>query len=184
MKKDEVSIGLIVTNENEITTRKRKRSVNLHVWDRYDELPAPFAHVRELPHDFFLQVPGQNENIVRLCLLDTLRREDGNVRTRRIAALLVRTAIDCVIEKIGTNAAVVEQRVPLPWRTVTRDRLAGTPCLDQKCEYRALGFFHLLSKPRIGLQAIYTASDLAILELGHTRRDGFRGIFHVTAINA
>src|SRR4029450_7592347 len=84
--------------------------------------PAPpFADVGELRHDLVLQVPRQNENIVRTGLTNPFRWKDRNMRPREKLEVLVRVAIDGVVDEVCTNAAVVEQRVALSWRPISYD---------------------------------------------------------------
>ena len=49
---------------------------------RYHELPAPFTHVGELLHNFVLQIPRQDQDIIRFRLANPFRRMNGNVRSR------------------------------------------------------------------------------------------------------
>src|SRR5262249_43335995 len=88
------------------------------------ETAPPGAHHRHLLDDLRLEVPGKYEHIVGLRPLDLLGRSDRDVRSGEIPALLVRAAIDGVVEEIGSDSAVVEQRVALAWSTVADDRLS------------------------------------------------------------
>ena len=54
----------------------RSDSEYLDFWDRDDELATPFTHVGELLHDLVLEVPGEDEDVIRLRLPNALRRED------------------------------------------------------------------------------------------------------------
>ena len=67
-------------------------------------------------------------------LEDLLRGEDWDPRAWQKIALLVRAAIDCVLEKISTNATVVEQCIPFAGCTISHDRLAVSALLYQKLE--------------------------------------------------
>ncbi len=72
-------------------------------------------------HDFVLQVPRQNQHVVRTGLTNPFGRKDGNVRAREKLAVLVGIAIDRVVDEVRANAAVVEQRVALARRAVSDD---------------------------------------------------------------
>ena len=48
--------------------------------------------------------------------------------------VLVRVAVDRVVEEVRADAAVVQQRVALPGRAVAGDRLAGALGVDQELE--------------------------------------------------
>ncbi len=62
-------------------------------------------------------------------------------------AVLVRVAVDRVVEEVGADPAVVEQRVALARRAVADDLLAGAPELDQEVEQGPLRFLDLLGEP-------------------------------------
>ena len=81
--------------------------------DRHHELPPQSGCRRHLLHDLVLQVPGQDEDVVRPGLRDPVGGEDRDVRARQELPLLVRVAVDRVVEEVRPDAAVVEQRVAL-----------------------------------------------------------------------
>ena len=97
---------------------------DLRLRNRYDELPAPFPDVRELCGDLPLQVPRQDQDVVRPGLRDALRGIDRDVGAGQEPPVLVRIAVDGVVEEIGPDAAVVQQGVALPGRAVADDLLA------------------------------------------------------------
>src|SRR4030095_14459100 len=74
---------------------------------------------------------------------NTLRRMNRDVGAGRVRVLFVRAAIDGVIDKIGANAAVIEQRVALPGRSVSGHRLALAARVDQERQNGTLGLLHL-----------------------------------------
>ena len=45
--------------------------------------------------------------------------KDGNTRSWKEMALFVRTTIDCVVDQILTDAAIIEQRVSFGRRPIT-----------------------------------------------------------------
>ena len=68
------------------------------------------------------------------------------MRARQELAVFVRAAIHRVIEKIGPNAAEIQQRIALAGSAVTRNLFSGTLRIDQEFEELALGFAYLLSE--------------------------------------
>src|SRR5262245_6850594 len=76
--------------------------------DRNNQTATPIADRRQLTGDLVDQIPRQNEDVVRLRFQDLLRREDRDVRPRREQPVLVRVAVDRVIEEIAPDSAVVE----------------------------------------------------------------------------
>ena len=68
---------------------------------------------------------------------ERLRRADRDVRAGQEVALLVRVAVDRVVEEVGADAAVVEQRVALGRRAVADDRACPARLsVDQELEDR------------------------------------------------
>src|SRR6478672_10144509 len=72
---------------------RRSELVNSNFRDGYNEAPAPFANKLQLLRYFIFQIPGKNNDIVRLSLSDPVRVVDRVMRARQIAPLLVRAAI-------------------------------------------------------------------------------------------
>ena len=68
-------------------------------------------------------------------------------------ALLVRVAVDRVVEQVGADPAVVEQRVALARRAVAGDALALAPLGDQELEQAPLGLLDLRGERRGGPRA-------------------------------
>src|SRR4026208_1553620 len=97
--------------------------------DGNDELRAPFTDMAHLLHDFILEVPRQDQDVVRLGLVDRFHREDRNVHARRVAAVLVRVAIDREIQEIGADNGVVEERGALSRGAAGADAASGPPWL-------------------------------------------------------
>src|SRR5579884_1685579 len=117
--------------------------------DRDDELRPPGARVRELRHDFVLEVPGEDEDVVGPGLVEPRRGEDGDVRPRQELAVLVRVAVDGEVDEVGANAAVVEERVPLPRRPVAGDALPRALGGDEDVEQLALRLADALLEARV-----------------------------------
>src|SRR5215813_13441570 len=101
--------------------------------DRDHEAPAPSPDEGQLLHDLILEVPRKDEHVVRTGLGDAFRRVDRDPGAGSVLPLLVWAAIDGVVEEVGSNAAVVEERVPLARRTVARDAQPVALRVDEKC---------------------------------------------------
>ena len=143
--------------------------------DGNDEAGPPFADVAHLVDDLVLQVPGQDEDVVGLGLVDGLDRLDRDVHAGREAAVLVGIAVDREVEEVGADAAVVEQRVALARRAVAADASCPAPWRDQERQQVALGAAHLLGEARIGLDLEEAALDLVLEQLADARRWPARG---------
>ena len=96
-----------------------------------------------LLHDFIFQVPGQDDDIVRLCLPDSVRMINRDMSARQEPPLFVGASIHCVFDEILADAAVVQQRRALARRSISGHRLALARRLDQELHQRQLGLFHL-----------------------------------------
>src|SRR5688500_10985746 len=92
--------------------------------DRYDELSAPGPDIMELLHDLILEIPRQNQHVIRFRLSDLLGRQNRNVRPGQVLPLLVRIAVYRVLDEVGANAAVIQQGVALSRGPVTNYGLA------------------------------------------------------------
>src|SRR5690606_26235869 len=103
-----------------------------HEWNGDDELRAPADDVVHLADNLVLEVPWQDEDVVRLCLVDRIDRLDRDMHAWCEAAVFVGIAIDREVEEIGADGAIIEQRVALSRRAVTADLLAFALCRDQE----------------------------------------------------
>src|SRR5215212_4660537 len=63
--------------------RKRTVSDDAHFGDRHDETPAGGAVFRLLAEDLLLEVPGEEQHVVRPIFEELLRRQDAQVRAGR-----------------------------------------------------------------------------------------------------
>src|SRR6476646_6987159 len=134
------------------TVKETQRLTNLQFGDRHDKLPAPLPDETVLRDNFFLQVPGQDEKIIRSCLTNPFWRKDGNARPRGELTLLIAASIDRVGKQVGANPAVVKQGVALPRGAVAGDRLARLFGLDKKLQDLALGRFDLLRESLVSMK--------------------------------
>ena len=87
-------------------------------------------------------------------LFQHLGRMDRNVRTRQPGALFMRTSIDRIVDKVGTDAAIVQQGIALGWCAVTDDRLASRFCFNQEAKQGAFDLVDLGGKSLIGLKRL------------------------------
>src|SRR5713226_4338233 len=141
--------------------------VDLHVRDRYNELSPPRLNQRHLLHDLVLEIPRQDEDVVRPSLEDPLRWVDGYVGARREPALLVRVAVHRVVEEVRPDPAVVQECVALPGCPVPDDGPTLTLGPDQELQQPALALLHPLPEGRVSLEPIETSRLLARQERLH-----------------
>ena len=144
-------------------------SADLHLRNRHHEPPTPVADIRHLLHDFVLQIPGQDQHVVRPCFLDLFGVEDRNVRSWQELALLVRAAVHGVVEEVGADAAVIEQGVPLARGAVTGDRLPFALGLDEEGQQLALRLLDLLLEARRSTPACRSRPPPPGLSISRTR---------------
>src|SRR5712664_3618815 len=147
--------------------------------DRDDELGAPGAHMGELFQDLVLEVPGQDEDVVGLLLVDLRWRMDRNVGSGEKLPLLVRGLVDRELDQIAADPAIVEEGVALPRRAVTRDTLSLFSSADQCLEEAALGPVHLLLKESVPLDPAVTELLFPSAERDHPVAHCSRPIFAV-----
>ena len=123
----------------------------------------------ELLHDLLLEVPGQDQDVVGAVLLERLGVLDRDVRAREELALLVRVAVDRVLEEVGADAAEVQERVALPGRAVAGDALALAAARDEELEQAPFGLVDLGGERAVRLERVEAQGALA---LGELRRRG------------
>ena len=111
-------------------------------------------------------------------------RINRDPHTRQKLALLIRTAIHDVIDKVRSNATVVEKRIAFGGGAVGGDFLAVLLRVNQKFQELALGFLDLLGKTRIGFELIEARRLFAGTEFGDARADWFGRIFGMARENA
>jgi hypothetical protein len=105
-----------------------------------------------------------------------LRREDRDVGSGEESTVLVGIAVDRVIQEVGPDAAVVEERVAFARRPVARDALALPLGVDQEPEQVSLGLADALLERRVGLQTTETRVDLPLPKGDDSLSDWPRGI--------
>src|ERR1051326_631750 len=77
-------------------------------WNQHDETATPLPDRRHALHDLLLDIPGQDEEEVGFGLENMPRLADRNLHARQVAALLVRTDVDRIGQKLGADAASVD----------------------------------------------------------------------------
>src|SRR5262249_48885967 len=97
-----------------------------------NQLPTPLRDVSELLGQLRLEIPRERNNHVRPVLGDQPWIVNRDPCAWRESTMFVRIAVDCVLEQVATNPAVVEQGVTLARRTVADDALAVGTTLQQK----------------------------------------------------
>src|SRR5271170_1166699 len=114
--------------------------------NRNYELATPLANKGILLHDFIFEIPGENQQVIWPGFPDAIRGVDRDVRPWQEFPLLVRAAVDRIVEKIGSNPAIIQQRIPFARSAVARDLFPRTLGLDQEFKEFAFGFSHLLGE--------------------------------------
>src|SRR5262249_54914337 len=99
-------------------------SEQLWLRNRNDKFTAPLTYVSHLPYDFFLEIPGKDQDVVWLGLANLVWAEYRNVSSGCEFALLVWVAIDGVVEDVGADTAVVQQSVTFAGCAVAYDLFA------------------------------------------------------------
>src|SRR5262245_34517046 len=74
--------------------------VNLYFRNRHDELAPPLSDIGHLLCNLILQVPGENKQIIRFCLLDMIGMIDRDMGSWQKMSLLVRAAVNSIIDEI------------------------------------------------------------------------------------
>src|SRR4029453_13913187 len=98
---------------------------------------------------------------------DALGRMYRDVCARGEPSVLVGIAVDRVVEEVGTDAAVVEERVPLPRGAVADDVPPLAAEVDEQLEQRSLGLPYALGERRVTLRRAQPELVLATQESRH-----------------
>src|SRR5579863_6934245 len=83
----------------------RELSEHLHAGDGNHELASPGADELQLLHDFVLEIPGKNHDIIRLELADAVGMIDRDAAAGKMAALFVRAAVHGERDQVLADAA-------------------------------------------------------------------------------
>src|SRR5579871_1105667 len=103
-------------------------------WNGYYELASPLADERHLIHDLTLQIPRKNKYIIRFSFLDFIRMINRDQCARQIIPLLMRAAVDRIVDEILAHTAIIQQRVSFSRRTVPGNRFSVALCIDEKLQ--------------------------------------------------
>ena len=103
-----------------------------------------------LLHDLVLEVPRKDQNVVGLGLVDRLHRIDRDVHAGRVAAVLVRIAVDGEVQEIGADSRVVEQGVAFAGGAIAADALPFLLGFDEDGKKLAFGALDPAGKINIG----------------------------------
>ena len=106
--------------------------INHHFRDRHYKLSTPISDVRQLFHNFGLEVPGKNKNVIRLCFTNLTRVVDGYMSTWRVLPVFVGITVHSVVNEVCSDAAVIQQGIPLSRCSVARNRFSFPFGLSEK----------------------------------------------------
>src|SRR5712692_234609 len=90
---------------------RRRPSIDLDIGNRNEKLTAPTPDERKLFHDFVLEIPGKNQDVVGPRLLNLFRCMNWQMSTGQELPVLVRVPVHGVVEKVGPDTAIVQQGV-------------------------------------------------------------------------
>jgi hypothetical protein len=120
-----------------------------------------------LMDDLVLQVPGEDQDVVGPGLIDCLDRTDRDVHAGGEAAVLVGVSVDREVEEIGSDSAIVEERIALAGRTVPADPFALVLGRDQERKEVAFRPPCLFAEGRVCRHLHQPVPLLAVQEFGH-----------------
>src|SRR4051794_3210972 len=95
-------------------------------------------------------------------------RVDRKMRSRKKMPLLVRTAINGVVDQVVANAAVVEQGVALGGCTVGRCPESAVACVDQEFQQHPLNALYTFRVTEVAVQSVKARPPLGVLQILHT----------------
>src|SRR6185437_12139566 len=122
---------------------------------RNDEPPPSSPIFRLLLHDLLLEVPRQNQQIIRLILENPRRRGDRQPHPRYVTPLLVYVPVRHESQHLVPYSRKVEQDGPLGRRPIARDTRAAPPqSLEQRLEITA-DPLHPGGEVRVVIEAIH-----------------------------
>src|ERR1017187_10980 len=104
----------------------------LQMWNRRHKPPAPSIDVLKLLHHFRLQIPRQNDDEVRLEVLELDFIGYGNAAAGHVLALLCRISVHYERNQIGPYPGIVHEGVTLGRSPIGGDGLALALSIQQK----------------------------------------------------
>src|SRR6516162_1632503 len=138
-------------------------------WDWYYEPGTPATDIGELAHDLVFEVPRQDQHVIGLGFINPLWRKNRNMGAWQISAMFVWVAINGIVQKIGADTAIVEQRIALTWRPVAGKGFVAALRLDQEAQQFALSRANLFGKSGISLKPVQAGQAFAGKQLGDGR---------------
>src|SRR5687768_9823050 len=102
-----------VSTNNIQSTHRDELSDKLHnsqLWNRNNEASATPAVLSLLRQNFIGEVPGQQQDVIRLVLQQLFRRKYAQMISRRKVTLFEAAAVDDEIKRLTPNAEVIQQR--------------------------------------------------------------------------
>src|SRR4029453_4683663 len=103
--------------------------------------------------DLALQVPWKDQDVIRTSSVDFLNRADWYVHSGRIPSVLVWIWVHGEVEKVGSNAAIVKQRVALTRCAVAADSFAVLLGCDEEREQFSLCLLNLFGERTVPFEA-------------------------------
>src|SRR5712692_5864315 len=156
--------------------------IDFQLRDWHDKLSPPVPYVRVLFHYLILEIPGEDEQIVRLGIPDLLGLKDGNMCARRVLSLFIRITIHSVDEKICSYATVIEQCVTLARCAVANDFFSIASGFNEEPKKTPLCCLHPFCEGRVGFQSVHPPHFLLFLKRNHPLRDRFGSVFCVSSV--
>ena len=98
-------------------------------------------------------------------------------------SMLVWAAVDSVIQKIVSDAAIVQKCIPLPGCTVTDNPLALALKINQNLKHFSLGLFDLFGKRRVDLHPVVTGAQFPVSHFQGSFRYRFGFVLHMPSVN-
>ena len=129
-----------------------------------ESVPRTFRPTRECiaaAPGFHLSVPGKNQYIVGPGLSNFSRRKNWNVRTGKKLSVFVRIAVDGIVQEVGPNAAVVQQRIAFTGSPVADNRCRRSFAPIRKARISPFVPLYFLAETEIRLQAVEAGSFLS-----------------------
>src|SRR4051794_35543582 len=120
-------------------TAGQKSRIYGYLWDRNDESTSPGGNAGKLRHDFLLEIPRKDQDVIRPGIPESIRLEYRNVRSGQELAVFVWAAIHREIDEIGSDPGVIEQCVPLARCAIADDTFPCPLRFDQKFEQLPFG---------------------------------------------
>src|SRR5919106_4181880 len=137
-------------------------SYDARLGDGDDEPAAAGAVLGLLLEDLLGEVPRQQQRVVRLVLEQLFDRPDPELAAWHVAAVLERIAVDHVVEDVGAEAAVAEQRGGFGGGAVPCDAAAlRLEPIDHAAQLLAQPV-HALREAQVGLGTIEAGSLLGL----------------------